>query len=35
VSVERASEQGAGEIIEGGDDAVKRLVDFLADAKVI
>lgn len=35
VSVERAPEQGSGEVIEGGDDAVKRLVDFLADAKVI
>jgi electron transfer flavoprotein alpha/beta subunit len=35
VSVERTSEQVAGEVIESGGDAVKRLVDFLADAKVI
>lgn len=35
LSVERAPEQGAGEVLDAGDDAVKRLADFLADAKVI
>jgi electron transfer flavoprotein beta subunit len=35
VSVERAPEQTSGELLEAGDDAVRRLGDFLADAKVI
>ena len=35
VSVTAASVKGAGEIVEGGDDAIARIVDFLAEAKVI
>lgn len=31
----RAPEKGPGEVLEAGDDAVKRLVDLLAEAKVI
>ena len=35
LSVERAPEQGPGEVLDAGDDAVKRVADLLADAKVI
>ena len=35
VSVTAAPVKGAGEVIEGGDAAVARIVDFLAEAKVI
>jgi electron transfer flavoprotein beta subunit len=35
VSVERAPEQGPGEVLDAGDDAVKRVADLLAEARVI
>lgn len=35
VAVERAPERAAGKVIEAGDDAVRRLADFLAEAKVV
>ena len=34
-TVERAPEQGPGEVLDAGDAAVKRLADLLAEAKVI
>jgi electron transfer flavoprotein beta subunit len=34
-AVTPAAEKGRGEVIQGGDDAAKRIADLLADAKVI